>query len=210
LISSRSRFGSLDKAGPRDCAGEGREAGVRRRVSLRRPQRLDLPPALRRLAQPVEEAFGRSPRSACATLTPRREQRYARPLGTTPAPAPDAPAAGPRRRPLLAWAAAVPGALQPRAAAAVAASGGPRANALGPHLPRADPERRRHVQERRGLRGEVAARQGAGGWLAGSTTARPRAGNAGTPFVPYPRSGAASNWLGLPNPGHRPNPCTKL
>lgn len=50
---------------------------------------------------------------------------------------------------------------------------------------------------------EVARRQGAGGWLAGSTTARPRAGNPRTPFVPYPRSGAASNWLGLPNPGHR-------
>lgn len=54
---------------------------------------------------------------------------------------------------------------------------------------------------------EVAARQGAGAYLAGTTTARPRAGNrrhgTRTPFVPYPRSGAASNWLGLPNPGHR-------
>jgi dihydroorotate dehydrogenase len=52
----------------------------------------------------------------------------------------------------------------------------------------------------------VAARQGAGAWLAGTTTDRPRTGNrrAGiaTPFAPYPRSKAASNWLGLPNPGH--------
>ena len=52
----------------------------------------------------------------------------------------------------------------------------------------------------------LAARQGAGGWLAGTTTARERQGNlrAGiaTPFAPYPRSHAASNWLGLPNPGH--------
>lgn len=52
----------------------------------------------------------------------------------------------------------------------------------------------------------LAARQGAGGWLAGTTTASPRPGNvrAGvkTPFAPYPLSHAASNWLGLPNPGH--------
>lgn len=52
----------------------------------------------------------------------------------------------------------------------------------------------------------VMAAQGAGGYLAGTTTRRPRAGNrkAGVtlPFASYPRSGAASNWLGLPNDGH--------
>ena len=53
----------------------------------------------------------------------------------------------------------------------------------------------------------VALAQGAGGYVAGTTTARPRTGNlAGgvfQPFAPYPRSGAASNFLGLPNPGHQ-------
>lgn len=52
----------------------------------------------------------------------------------------------------------------------------------------------------------LVAAQGAGGWLAGTTTSRPRIGNerAGiaTPFAPYPLSHAASNWMGLPNPGH--------
>ncbi|MEL7061523.1 MAG: hypothetical protein AAGN46_15975, partial [Acidobacteriota bacterium] len=52
----------------------------------------------------------------------------------------------------------------------------------------------------------LAARQGAGAYLAGTTTATPRLGNrrggVSGPFAPYPRSGAASNWLGLPNPGH--------
>jgi dihydroorotate dehydrogenase len=56
---------------------------------------------------------------------------------------------------------------------------------------------------------EVSWRQGAGYWLAGTTTASPRGGNlsggwaggVAQPFVPYPRSGAASNWLGLPNDG---------
>ncbi|MEM8994826.1 MAG: hypothetical protein AAGF23_08545 [Acidobacteriota bacterium] len=52
----------------------------------------------------------------------------------------------------------------------------------------------------------VVAAQGAGAYLAGTTTATPRRGNdkAGIhqPFAPYPKSGAASNWLGLPNPGH--------
>jgi dihydroorotate dehydrogenase len=51
----------------------------------------------------------------------------------------------------------------------------------------------------------VAAAQGAGAYLAGTTTARPREGNARAlvrhPFAPYPRSRAASNWLGLPNEG---------
>ncbi|MEM7352056.1 MAG: hypothetical protein AAF657_14745 [Acidobacteriota bacterium] len=53
----------------------------------------------------------------------------------------------------------------------------------------------------------LAARQGAGAYLAGTTTQRRRLGNRkhgiARPFAPYPRSGAASNWLGLPNPGHR-------
>lgn len=52
----------------------------------------------------------------------------------------------------------------------------------------------------------VVARQGAGAWLCGTTTHRPRRGNrrrgVRLPFAPYPASGAASNWLGLPNPGH--------
>ncbi|MDY7092438.1 MAG: hypothetical protein SX243_05615 [Acidobacteriota bacterium] len=52
---------------------------------------------------------------------------------------------------------------------------------------------------------EVVAGQGAGFFLAGTTTALPRGGNRKghhrRPFAPYPRSGAASNWLGLPNPG---------
>jgi dihydroorotate dehydrogenase len=51
------------------------------------------------------------------------------------------------------------------------------------------------------------AGQGAGAYLAGTTTGRPRQGNTRCgihqPFAPYPKSGAASNWLGLPNPGHR-------
>ncbi|MEM6797106.1 MAG: hypothetical protein AAF725_24240, partial [Acidobacteriota bacterium] len=54
---------------------------------------------------------------------------------------------------------------------------------------------------------EVTAAQGAGAYLAGTTTRTPRKGNLKNgiraPFAPYPRSGAASNWLGLPNPGHR-------
>ena len=59
---------------------------------------------------------------------------------------------------------------------------------------------------KRGEGYELSWRQGAGYWLAGTTTARLRTGNRGgganRPFAPYPRSGAASNWLGLPNPGH--------
>jgi dihydroorotate dehydrogenase len=53
---------------------------------------------------------------------------------------------------------------------------------------------------------ETVWRQGAGGYLAGTTTAHKRTGNARNgitkPFAPYPRSRAASNWLGLPNDGH--------
>jgi dihydroorotate dehydrogenase len=52
---------------------------------------------------------------------------------------------------------------------------------------------------------EVCAAQGAGAYLAGTTTALARAGNfkngIGLPFAPYPKSHAASNWLGLPNNG---------
>ena len=52
----------------------------------------------------------------------------------------------------------------------------------------------------------TVAAQGAGAHLVGTTTAKPRRGNrkrgVPLPFAPYPRSGAASNWLGLPNPGH--------
>jgi len=52
---------------------------------------------------------------------------------------------------------------------------------------------------------ELCAAQGAGAYLCGTTTWNSRAGNEknGTklPFVPYPRSKSASNWLGLPNDG---------
>lgn len=52
----------------------------------------------------------------------------------------------------------------------------------------------------------MVAAQGAGMWLAGTTTSRPRAGNTKNgiqwPAVPYPASGAAHNWMGLPNEGH--------
>lgn len=59
---------------------------------------------------------------------------------------------------------------------------------------------------------ELVASQGAGFYLAGTTTASPRSGNKSKvdhldlhqPFAPYPSSGAASNWLGLPNPGDEP------
>ncbi len=54
---------------------------------------------------------------------------------------------------------------------------------------------------------EMVAAQGAGAYIAGTTTPRPRTGNrrAGIalPFAAYRRSAAACNWLGLPNPGHR-------
>ncbi|CAN5498250.1 quinone-dependent dihydroorotate dehydrogenase [soil metagenome] len=52
----------------------------------------------------------------------------------------------------------------------------------------------------------VVANQGAGGYVAGTTTASARAGNTKNgvrwPAVMYPRSHAASNWMGLPNKGH--------
>lgn len=53
----------------------------------------------------------------------------------------------------------------------------------------------------------VTRGQGAGAYLAGTTTHTPRSGNCRRgitqPFAPYPTSGGASNWLGLPNQGHR-------
>ncbi len=52
----------------------------------------------------------------------------------------------------------------------------------------------------------VVAKQGAGAFLAGTTTYRSREGNTKHkvthPFLPFPRSQAAINWMGLPNPGH--------
>lgn len=52
----------------------------------------------------------------------------------------------------------------------------------------------------------VVAAQGAGAYMAGTTTAIARMGNSKKgiehPFAPYPHSAAASNWLGLPNRGH--------
>lgn len=56
---------------------------------------------------------------------------------------------------------------------------------------------------------ELAAKQGAGAYLAGTGTWNLRGGNAKDgitlPFVPYPASHAASNWLGLPNDGDEMN-----
>jgi len=49
---------------------------------------------------------------------------------------------------------------------------------------------------------EMSARQGAGAFLAGTVTRYPRTGNKGLPFLPLPKSKAALNALGLPNPGH--------
>ncbi len=52
----------------------------------------------------------------------------------------------------------------------------------------------------------VVAAQGAGAYVAGTTTARARKGNTKRgvqwPAAPYPHSKSASNWMGLPNPGH--------
>lgn len=53
---------------------------------------------------------------------------------------------------------------------------------------------------------EVVSRQGAGAYVAGTTTSRPRTGNekfgVRWPTVSYARSRSASNWMGLPNEGH--------
>jgi dihydroorotate dehydrogenase len=52
----------------------------------------------------------------------------------------------------------------------------------------------------------MAAAQGAGAFLAGTSTSVARVGNnhlgIKRPFTPYPLSKAASNWMGLPNIGH--------
>lgn len=49
-------------------------------------------------------------------------------------------------------------------------------------------------------------KQGAGAYLAGTTTSNERIGNIKNdilhPFTAYPNSGAASNWMGLPNSGN--------
>lgn len=53
---------------------------------------------------------------------------------------------------------------------------------------------------------QVVANQGAGAYLVGTTTYNKRKGNkkhrTTHPFLPFPRSEAAINWMGLPNPGH--------
>jgi len=52
---------------------------------------------------------------------------------------------------------------------------------------------------------ELCVSQGAGAYLAGTTTSKKRDGNYKDtlhPFISYPKSGAASNWMGLPNEGH--------
>ncbi len=52
----------------------------------------------------------------------------------------------------------------------------------------------------------VVSRQGAGAYVAGTTTSRPRTGNVldgiRWPAAVYARSHSASNWMGLPNEGH--------
>lgn len=57
-----------------------------------------------------------------------------------------------------------------------------------------------------GIGYDISYMQGAGAFLAGTTTSTPRAGNRKKgilhPFMPYPRSEAALNWMGLPNDSH--------
>jgi dihydroorotate dehydrogenase (NAD+) catalytic subunit len=57
-----------------------------------------------------------------------------------------------------------------------------------------------------GLGYHTAVRQGAGAFLAGTTTEGGRKGNLKNnilhPFISFPRTGIAINWMGLPNPGH--------
>lgn len=59
---------------------------------------------------------------------------------------------------------------------------------------------------KKGLGYESVARQGAGGFVAGTTTSRARRGNIAKgiawPSTQYPYSHSASNWMGLPNEGH--------
>lgn len=56
---------------------------------------------------------------------------------------------------------------------------------------------------------EMVSRQGAGAYLGGTGTWNSRRGNKKNgiylPFVPYPSSHSASNWLGLPNDGDEVN-----
>lgn len=56
---------------------------------------------------------------------------------------------------------------------------------------------------------EMVSRQGAGAYLGGTGTWNQRRGNEKDgiclPFVPYPKSHSASNWLGLPNDGDEVN-----
>lgn len=53
----------------------------------------------------------------------------------------------------------------------------------------------------------VVSKQGAGAYVAGTTTSRIRTGNTKNgvtwPAVPYGSSKSSSNWMGLPNDGHR-------
>lgn len=53
----------------------------------------------------------------------------------------------------------------------------------------------------------VVSRQGAGAYVAGTTTSRARIGNirggVTWPAIPYAHSRAGSNWMGLPNEGHQ-------
>src|SRR3989344_1977598 len=60
-----------------------------------------------------------------------------------------------------------------------------------------------------GERYELVAKQGAGGYLGGTSTWNSRKGNEKEgvylPFVPYSRSHSASNYLGLPNDGDETN-----
>lgn len=53
---------------------------------------------------------------------------------------------------------------------------------------------------------DMVAREGAGAFVAGTTTSRPRRGNVVRgikwPSTQYPFSHSASNWMGLPNAGH--------
>lgn len=59
---------------------------------------------------------------------------------------------------------------------------------------------------KKGLGYEMVAAQGAGAYVAGTTTSRPRKGNVvgrmAWPSTQYPYSHSASNWMGLPNEGH--------
>lgn len=53
----------------------------------------------------------------------------------------------------------------------------------------------------------TVCRQGAGAYMCGTSTFQPREGNSKDgvvhPFVSYPKSASASNWMGLPNLGHQ-------